>query len=531
MSVGLVLPSSIGATPSEPLDGRFTDDDGSPHEGAIEAVAEAGITVGCDPDAPALFCPAAPVTRGQMATFLHRALDLAPGSIDRFTDDDGSVHESAIDALAGAGITQGCDIANADHFCPDDSVTRGQMAAFLVRALGYTDDGGGDRFVDDDGSTFEADIDRLAVAGVTQGCNPPTNDRFCPADLVTRGQMATFLARALDLDIPDVVPPVDGEVVSGVVHRLTWDAPFPLGLVSESDIEAFGPFEYATKGFDNGYEDRRLLEVVENESGLPVGRWARAINPGGLDAHTFSKAIRAVNQDGTIITDGHEELWVRFELFIDDGWATQDQGKLGYSWTNADGAPAPGSNPTADFEFLFHYFSPNHQKTSALWPTSSWPDAVYGVGDMVIGLDVYAADERITTTFSEPVFFVEEVGVSDRQKLFVPDTHYVMWVHLVLNTPSTAGPYDGVLEGWWSEDGGATYRKGVDIDDMNWRGASTTEFQDMGLVRFHGGSGVGFEPGGAPDKNTDTVLPVQDYWYYLGELRTQTANPYPGGFD
>ncbi len=71
------------------------------------------------------------------------------------------------------------------------------MAAFLVRALGYTDDGGGDLFTDDDGSVFEGDIDRLGTAGVTRGCNPPANTRFCPGSNVTRGQMAAFLHRAL----------------------------------------------------------------------------------------------------------------------------------------------------------------------------------------------------------------------------------------------------------------------------------------------------------------------------------------------
>jgi hypothetical protein len=71
------------------------------------------------------------------------------------------------------------------------------MAAFLVRALGYTDDGGGDLFVDDDDSSFEGDIDRLGTAGVTRGCNPPANTRFCPDDFVTRGQMAAFLFRVL----------------------------------------------------------------------------------------------------------------------------------------------------------------------------------------------------------------------------------------------------------------------------------------------------------------------------------------------
>jgi hypothetical protein len=73
------------------------------------------------------------------------------------------------------------------------------MAAFLVRALEYRDDGGGNRFTDDNNSVFEGAIDRLATAGVTRGCNPPVNDRFCPDQPVTRGQMAAFLTRALDL--------------------------------------------------------------------------------------------------------------------------------------------------------------------------------------------------------------------------------------------------------------------------------------------------------------------------------------------
>ena len=70
------------------------------------------------------------------------------------------------------------------------------MAAFLVRALGYTDDGG-DPFTDDNRLIFEADIDRLGTAGVTKGCNPPTNTMYCPDSFVTRGQMAAFLRRAL----------------------------------------------------------------------------------------------------------------------------------------------------------------------------------------------------------------------------------------------------------------------------------------------------------------------------------------------
>jgi hypothetical protein len=199
----------LGAGPlaAAPLDpgGTFRDDDGNVHEGAIEAIAAAGITKGCNPPVNDLFCPAESVTRGQMAAFLARALDLAPVDDDYFGDDDGSVFELQINSLAAAGVTKGCNPPANDLFCPHDPVTRGQMAAFLVRAYGYTDDGGGDRFADDDGSVFESSIDRLATAAITLGCNPPGNTMYCPTRPVRRDEMATFLARAGGLD--SIVPP------------------------------------------------------------------------------------------------------------------------------------------------------------------------------------------------------------------------------------------------------------------------------------------------------------------------------------
>jgi len=51
--------------------------------------------------------------------------------------------------------------------------------------------------VDDDGSIFEAGINAIAKAGVTRGCNPPATTLFCPDGYVTRGQMAAFLTRSL----------------------------------------------------------------------------------------------------------------------------------------------------------------------------------------------------------------------------------------------------------------------------------------------------------------------------------------------
>ncbi len=207
-SVG-VAPAAAADPPADlPVGGSFVDDDLSVHEGAIEAITAAGITRGCH-DVYPVFCADESVSRGQMAAFLERSFDLAASERDMFDDDDSSIFESDIAAVAAAGITRGCNPPENDSFCPDASVTRGQMASFLARAMGldelYPDPGVG--FVDTAGSVFELDIARLAAARVTLGCNPPDNTRFCPDLPVTRAQMATFLARALDLD--PIVPPRD----------------------------------------------------------------------------------------------------------------------------------------------------------------------------------------------------------------------------------------------------------------------------------------------------------------------------------
>lgn len=208
----IALIASLGFSTASLADVTFTDDDDSVHEADIEAIAALDITRGCNPPDNDQFCPTDPVTRGHMAAFLNRALDLPEPVGDPFVDDDDSIFESDIEALAAAGITRGCNPPVNDRFCPETTVSRGQMAAFLVRAMGYVEDGGGDHFIDDDDSVFEGDIDRLHTAGVTAGCNPPNYDRFCPGAEVSREQMASFLARALSLS-PKVCAGSQGSVV------------------------------------------------------------------------------------------------------------------------------------------------------------------------------------------------------------------------------------------------------------------------------------------------------------------------------
>lgn len=176
--------------------GSFFDDDSSVHQKGIEAMAAAGITKGCNPPFNDMYCPKRVLTRAEAAALLARALDLPAAASDHFRDDAGHVLEGAINRLAEAGISKGCNPPANDRFCPNRSLTRAEFAAFVVRALGLPAPTA-DHFVDDKGHVLEAAINRLAEAGITQGCNPPANDRFCPNRALTRAETATLLTRAL----------------------------------------------------------------------------------------------------------------------------------------------------------------------------------------------------------------------------------------------------------------------------------------------------------------------------------------------
>lgn len=167
----------------------FRDDDGSVHEPNIAFIYERGITTGCEDE---YYCPSDQVTRGQMAAFLARALALVPAGENPFSDVVGGVFVDNIVAIYEAGITLGC---TEGEYCPEDPVSRAQMASFLDRAFGLPETDQVGVFSDAAGVHAEA-IDRLAAAGITTGC---TETEYCPDDAVTRAQMASFIARAIQL--------------------------------------------------------------------------------------------------------------------------------------------------------------------------------------------------------------------------------------------------------------------------------------------------------------------------------------------
>jgi hypothetical protein len=186
--VALVAPSDAAAEDT----GTYADDDGTTYEKAIEALAERDIILGCDDGTRS--CPDESVRRDQAASLLARAFDLPPTDRDYFDDDDGNIHEDAINRLAAADISLGC--AETRAYCAEQTLRRNQIASLLVRS------GSGKAtnksYFRDVGFAHRRAINRLAAGGITAGCRE-TPPWFCPHNDVLRGELAVFLARALDL--------------------------------------------------------------------------------------------------------------------------------------------------------------------------------------------------------------------------------------------------------------------------------------------------------------------------------------------
>lgn len=170
----------------------FSDDDRSVHREGIVDLFTRHITNGCTATE---FCPTREVSREQMASFLSRTLTNLKlphrtAARDHFSDDNGSVHEGAINTLTEDGVSAGCADGS---FCPKEAIKRGDIAVWLARAF-HLESSGVDHFGDDNGQPYEWAVNALADAGLTEGCDA---DRYCADDVTSRGQMASFLSRAI----------------------------------------------------------------------------------------------------------------------------------------------------------------------------------------------------------------------------------------------------------------------------------------------------------------------------------------------
>ncbi|MBC7638719.1 MAG: S8 family serine peptidase [Rhodoferax sp.] len=191
-------PQPVLACPVGLPDAGFTDVAGDVHAAAISCAAWWGVVHG---RTASTYDPSGLVSRGQAASLLAGVLRAAGRlpvtAADRFTDDDGNVHEANINALASLGIISG---TSASTYAPGRSVTRGQLASLVVATGGYltrTTLGAGPTPFTDIGTDVHAgDIAKAYTAGLMSGTSATT---VAPGRSAPRDQAAPVLARELQV--------------------------------------------------------------------------------------------------------------------------------------------------------------------------------------------------------------------------------------------------------------------------------------------------------------------------------------------
>jgi hypothetical protein len=160
-------------------------------EDFINTLYYSGITGGCGPNN---YCPDNPVTRAQMAVFIISALGetSSTAEINEYFDDVAEPYAAFINRMRELGIAAGC---GPRAYCPNEPLTRAQMAVFIIVAMG--DAGSGvpynTNFEDIEDDVYAGFINRMNELGITGGCG---GRNYCPGSSTNRAMMAVFLTTA-----------------------------------------------------------------------------------------------------------------------------------------------------------------------------------------------------------------------------------------------------------------------------------------------------------------------------------------------
>ncbi len=195
-TAGGCFPSPVPAA----ANARFADlPDGNAAAGAAARVVDSGLLAACGATPRETFCPHCTLTRRDALVMVVRAAGIdtsAPPATPTFSDLAADATGYAeIEAAAELGITDGCGDG---RFCPDDAVTRGQLAAFLARARGWSDPGPASPSYSDVPADYPlaGEIEATAAHCVPLAC---ASDSFCPDESVDRDDGAVATVAGFDL--------------------------------------------------------------------------------------------------------------------------------------------------------------------------------------------------------------------------------------------------------------------------------------------------------------------------------------------
>jgi hypothetical protein len=214
ISIVVMITIALGLVGQEPVMaadsdlGPFTDDNGHPGEPYIEWLADRGIVQGCNPPANTRFCPDRPLNRAEAAKIVvgvglkAGGFPPVPTTLPEVFLDDNEIWAGAASHLANylahLGIIDGCDPPTNLRFCPTDPLKRGQVAKILVGAFDLTAPETYDSPWRDTGGRF---YDRAARVGAYHDMWDSSAGRFAGTAVVTRAEFARAIVMAMGEDL------------------------------------------------------------------------------------------------------------------------------------------------------------------------------------------------------------------------------------------------------------------------------------------------------------------------------------------
>ncbi len=190
-------PPTTTAPPTPPsTTGAFTDVPSNHFAAAsIEKLRARGIIAGCT---STTFCPNDKITRGQMATILARLMtsSFSTSGVPAYTDVPAAIRDDARE-IVGRGVMESCSTGG---FCHTGSVTRASIAVYAVRAQSMGNLSVSRATFTDLPTSYWASgaVERLYSRQIIAGCSTSPL-AFCPSDDVTRAQAAVIIARSFNL--------------------------------------------------------------------------------------------------------------------------------------------------------------------------------------------------------------------------------------------------------------------------------------------------------------------------------------------
>lgn len=284
------------------------------------------------------FKPSKDVTRGQAAKMIASAFHLTTTDMTvenpNFKDvDSSSPYYKAIVTLVNLGVVQGYED---DTFRPNDTITRGQMAVMVAEAAGLTAEGKSPFTDVQQNSPFADAVTALYEAGIAKGV---TATEFGVDKNVTRGQLATFIVNALGL-AQDTQPTTEVKEEEPKEEQVTEEQPtttkdsalleevFTKTLAKQKELKSMKATMTISQTVEanDGKETMKMeskgnmkMEIVTEPMQFFADGTMALTDPTSGEAINLPIKMYMTAKDGMYMYEAEQKAWVKFpkQLFED----------------------------------------------------------------------------------------------------------------------------------------------------------------------------------------------------------------------